>query len=412
MHPSDLEGGPERGELLEGRGGAEFRAALDRTPSALDAVRPFGRLTTPAFAPVRYRTRFVQVDLPAGQEPVVVEGELVEGRFVDPVALIEEWKQGGLLVAPPVLYLLELAAKAESLEAFLAEAEVQTASHEAGRLHRIRNTPGAWMAPLETPTLPPATTTNTYIVGGDRLMVIDPGTPFEGERERLFAFLDEMTEEGREIAGVLPTHHHPDHVGSVHEVAERYDVPMIAHPITLERLAPKNPQSIEDGQSIDLGIAPDGTAEWQLTAHHTPGHDRGHLVWIESRYHAAFAGDLCSTVSTIVIDPPEGHLATYLETLRRMLKVEMGVLYPAHGPAHREGHRLIEHYLKHRGEREEKLVTALAESRSEAELVERVYDDVKIPAVLPLAARSLRAGLEKLQEEGRAAESSGLWSLA
>lgn len=412
--PPGLSGAPARKEVIEGRGSEAFRAALDAAPRSLDHVRPFGRLTTPAFAPVRYRTRFVQVSMPEGAQASIVHGELVEGGFFRPAELLERWRGGELLIAPPVVYLLELAAAAPDLEAFLAEAEERTASHEAGRLHRIRNTPGVLMAPLETPTLPPATTTNAYVVGERRLFVVDPATPDEGERARLFRFLDELVDEGRELAGVLPTHHHSDHVGSVQEVAERYGVPVYAHPLTLERLphVPRDPRPLLDGDRLELGTAPDGSAPWGLAAYHTPGHDRGHLVLVEDRYHAALAGDLCSTVSTIVIDPPEGHLATYLGSLERMLEVPMGVLYPAHGPAHPDGHALIRHYLAHRAERESKLVASLsAEPASEPELLSTVYDDVGDPAVLPLAARSLQAGLQKLAEEGRAASVEGGWRL-
>ncbi|MDA1267112.1 MAG: MBL fold metallo-hydrolase [Planctomycetota bacterium] len=410
--PTELEGHPSRDDLLAGNANDAFRAALDRVPEVLDQVHPFGRLTTPSFAPVRYRTRFVQVALPANATPTIDEGELVEGGFFRPREVLETWRNGGMLIAPPVVYLLELAASCADMASFLTLAGERTRSHEEGRLHRIRNTPGVLMAPLKTPTLPPATTTNAYVVGERDLYVIDPATYDEEERARLYAFLDELVEEGRTLRGVIPTHHHHDHVGSVQEVAERYSVPVLAHPETLARLphAPRDPRQLVDGDELDLGASPDGTGGWKLTAYHTPGHDRGHLVLVENRYHAALAGDLCSTVSTIVIDPPEGHLATYLASLRRMLEVPMGVLYPAHGPAHRNGHQLITHYLEHRTAREEKLVAQLDHTpRSENELVALVYDDVTIPEVLPLAARSLRAGLEKLEEEGRASRSIDGW---
>lgn len=410
-----LSDAPSRELVLEGDPEGSFRAALDRSPDALCAVRPFARLTTPPFAPVLYRTRFVQIDLPPGAQPEIVPGELLEGGFFKPAELLERWLQGELLIAPPVVYLLELAVRTQDLAGFLAAARTACESHEAGVLHRVRNSPGVLMAPLITPTLPPATTTNCYVVGEQRLYVVDPATYDEVERARLFELLDDLLAEGRELAGVLPTHHHPDHVGSVQAVAERYGAPVLAHPLTLERLpsAPRDGRAIEDGHTLDLGTAPDGRSEWKLRAYHTPGHDRGHLVWIEDRYHAALAGDLCSTLSTILIDPPEGHLATYLESLERMCAVPMGVLYPAHGPAARDGHGLIEQYLAHRAAREAKLVAALGTTLcSEEHLLDRVYDDLTLDALRPVAARSLRAGLEKLAEEGRASQAGGGWCLA
>ena len=400
----------EREGLLE-RGndgaGARVRALLDGAPGALDAARPFARLTTPPFAPVLYRTRFLHVEAAASFEPTIVEGELVDGEFLTPAALLDAWRRGERLVAPPVLYMVEQLLEL-GLPRFLEEMAARSAELEAGRLHPIRNVPGILMAPLRTRTLPPATTTNAYLVGERRLFVVDPAPTDPAEQRRLFDLVDERCAGGAELVGVLVTHHHPDHVGAVEATARRYDVPVLAHAETLARLDldVENTRALADGVELPLGAAPDGAPGWVLTAHHTPGHAPGHLTFRESRYGALLAGDLVSTVSTIVIDPPDGHLATYLDSLRRTLaQVEPGgVLHPAHGPVASDGARLLRRYLEHRERREESLLRALGEETSaEEELLPRVYADVD-PELHPVAARSLRAGLEKLAEEGRAEE--------
>ena len=168
--------------------------------------------------------------------------------------------------------------------------------------------------------------------------MIDPGAPDPAEQERLFELLDELEAEGAKVECVLSTHHHPDHVGAVLAVAQRYGVLTRGHALTLTRLKGLFPElvlgePIADGDTIDLGTAPDGRAGWQLEAIFTPGHDRGHLAFRESRYGALMAGDMVSTVATIMIDPPEGHLATYMDSLERLSRVPMTTLYPAHGPA-------------------------------------------------------------------------------
>jgi glyoxylase-like metal-dependent hydrolase (beta-lactamase superfamily II) len=163
---------------------------------------------------------------------------------------------------------------------------------------------------------------------------------------------------------------------------------------------------------VPLGRSPDGRTGWELTAIHTPGHDRGHLCFAESRYGTAIVGDMLSTMSTIIVDPPEGHLATYLASLERLLTVPMTTLYPAHGPAFRDGHRLINQYLRHRRQRETALEKALQENGGTVEeLLPKVYWDAD-RKLYPFAARSLLAGLQKLQEEGRATENGGRWSAA
>jgi ribonuclease/clavin/mitogillin len=77
----------------------------------------------------------------------------------------------------------------------------------------VRFSPGVVLAPLRTPTLPPAVTTNCYIVGHERLWVVDPGSPYPDEQQRLLDLLGELQQAGKKVEGILVTHHHPDHVG-------------------------------------------------------------------------------------------------------------------------------------------------------------------------------------------------------
>ena len=82
------------------------------------------------------------------------------------------------------------------------------------------------------------------------------------------------------------------------------------------------------------------------------------------------AGDLVSTVSTIVIDPPEGHMGQYLESLERAAALlgEDAVLHPSHGPVSSDGRKLLRRYIEHRDRREEALVKALESGVSESKL--------------------------------------------
>jgi endoribonuclease LACTB2 len=380
---------------------ARIEAAATRTLSEVC------RILTPPFAPVRFDTVFFRATLPTNQTPAIWTGELVGGEFVKPREALARWVRGELRLAPPVLILLELLA-AVGLENFDATAHELTAAFAAGLLPPVRFSPGIILCPLRTPTLPPATTTNTYVIGNERIFIVDPGTPEPDEMERLLALLAELEESGRELGGILLTHHHPDHVGGLERLARETTLPVFAQRATFERLpVPLDKKDrferreLDDGATIDLGVAPDGSPNWTLTALHTPGHARGHLVFHESRYGAAVVGDMISTVSTIVIDPPEGHLATYLASLRRLGELPLSVLYPAHGPAVYDGRRVVTHYLKHRQEREDKLVAALRGGRSNLEaLLPVVYSDIS-PTLFAVAARSLAAGVDKLIEDGR-----------
>ncbi len=409
-HFAEEERATLRSALLEERGDdplARWRAATEAARGSAHGMRRVCRLTTPEFSPLRFRTLFLHATLPAGEELEIVPGELVDGRFVSPAAALADWRAGAISIAPPVLFLLEcLAAESpDPLGALCERADRGAREMASGILHPARFSPGVLCAPLRTPTVPPATTTNCYVVGERELWIVDPATYEERERRRLFEFLDGLRGEGRELRGVLVTHHHADHVGSVSAVAERYRLPVLAHARTLARIEPPpcGTRELREGDELPLGAAPDGSPDWNLVALHTPGHDQGHLAFLDSRYRSLIAGDLVSTLSTIVIDPPEGHLATYLASLRRMLELGVVVVHPAHGPAERDGPALLRHYLDHRAAREAKLHDALERGLAdEDELLAAVYDDVD-PRALGLARRSLAAGLEHLEEQGRAA---------
>ncbi|MBL9078820.1 MAG: MBL fold metallo-hydrolase [Planctomycetes bacterium] len=381
-------------------------------------LRELCRIETPPFAPVRYDTVFFHVPLEqctggtAPRRPDVWPGELRQGRFWLPSQALASWRNGDLLLVPPVVILLEHLARAASFDDFARELTATCDGYRRGRLHQVRFSPGIVLAPLRTPTLPPAVTTNCYVVGHEQLWVVDPGSPHEDEQRRLDDLLTELTRDGATVAGILVTHHHPDHIGGVRALSRARDLPVRGHPLTLSRLPQgcRAGAALDDGMRIPLGRAPDGRQGWELLAVHTPGHDRGHLCFRESRYGTMLVGDMLSTVSTIIVDPPEGHLATYLKSLERLAEAPMTTLYPAHGPAMRDGQRLVKQYLRHRRQRETALRGALGtQTLTVDELLPKVYWDAD-PKLFPFAARSLLAGLQKLQEEGFAVERDGRWS--
>src|SRR5262249_26246073 len=127
--------------------------------------------------------------------------------------------------------------------------------------------------PLRTPTLPPATRTNCYIVGESaRAVVIDPATPWSDQQEEFDAYVDAHH---IRLAEVVLTHHHVDHVGDAARVAARYGLGVAAHAETAARLRGRVEVTrlIGDGERLDYG--PSG-----LRAKHTPGHAPGHLCFV------------------------------------------------------------------------------------------------------------------------------------
>lgn len=381
----------------------------------LRGLRPACWTTTPDFAPVRYRALYATLEWPEGETLGEPSAELIGARVDGPGAWWGAWLAGRSKLVPPVVFMLEeLAARPGDLTSALANGDRRSRAVDDGALHAVRPFPGIWMAPVRTPTLPPARTTNCYLVGDRQRYVIDPATPYPDEQERLIEFLEEFGEGA--LAGVIVSHHHPDHTGAVAEVAEHFDLPVLAHPRTLERLPRPvaRPVEIGEGTRLQLGCHPaDDGQPWSLEAWHTPGHDQGHLVLRESHFGHLFGADLVSTLSTIVVEPPEGHLATYLASLERVRDASIGAILPSHGPVAPDGRRLLERFLRHRAHREAILVECLQRhgpATLEA-LLPEVYADTPREAHA-LARGSLRAGLDKLREEGRARSDGELWSSA
>lgn len=378
-------------------------ALLNYEKHFIDALdfHPICRIITPEFSPVRYETQFYWAKIPEGRNPEIMMGELTNGRFILAEDALAMWRRGELLIVPPVLMILrELAGR--SVATFAPYVNEIAESYLRGRIHRVYFTPGIQLVPLKTRTLPPATHTNSYLVGESDVYLIDPAPSDPTEQARLWDYLDEQSHEGRELKAILLTHHHSDHVGALRECSRRYGLPILAHEDTAKKMPDiEFAGFLQHGDELELGASPDGQLNWKLKVYHTPGHADGHLCFQETRYRALIAGDLISTISTIVISPPEGRLAAYLESLTFLESVVNGTLYPSHGPAVRNGRDVIRYYIEHRRERERKLLRALTRNpQSPYDLVKKVYDDVD-PGLWPLAEHSLRAGLIKLVEEGK-----------
>jgi glyoxylase-like metal-dependent hydrolase (beta-lactamase superfamily II) len=265
--------------------------------------------------------------------------------------------------------------------------------------------PGVRMLPLFSRGLPPATHTNAYLVGTEFPYLIDPGPSDPPEQERLFAALDDALS-GRRLAGVVLTHHHQDHVGAAAVCAARYAAPVLAHAQAVRFLQGKVnvDRPLADGDRLDLGPAPDGAGRWHLDAVHTPGHAPDHLNFWEPKYRLLFVGDMISTLSSVVIAPPDGDLTAYLDSLRGLLRLPARLLLPAHGSPSARPAFLLEEALAHRAKREAQLLEALrAGPRRIAEMSPEIYRG--LPAnLMRFGELQLLAGLRKLEREGRAVE--------
>ena len=355
-----------------------------------------GRWVTPPFSPRRFDTWFFLAGCPAKQEPYVTgDAELDAGEWTTAREAVARWERSEVLTAPPVLHALKTLAA--GLTDDLGERFLSVPQAHGEPVRRIEFRPGFICFPVRTPTKPPATHTNCYIVGSRELVIIDPASPYEEEQAALAACVDDLLKEGRGVREIILTHLHPDHVGGVTALVKHLGgrVSVAAHQLTAEALdgSIRVDRLIEDQEMIEL----EGEPRLSLRAMHTPGHARGHLCFYEEKTGALITGDNIVGLGSVLIDPPEGNMRDYLHSLESLRALpHLTVLFGAHGPAIGSPRAKIEEYIAHRLEREANILAAVREGAgTPAEIVARVYTDVH-PKALPMAERAVLAHLEKL----------------
>ena len=350
----------------------------------------------PTWSPVR------GVKTVLNEQDTYQERELSElhGAWVAPAAALSEWQAGRALLHPPQVHALRVMAAFRDVPSALAALRAPALMGPDFVSEDIEFQAGVRCTPLRTPTLPPATHTNCWLLGHGELLVVDPGPSDEAALQPLWRRLDGLRAAGCTVKAVVATHHHGDHVGGLGAVAGRLGVPVWAHARTADRLEVEVARRLEDGEVLTLA----GTPPMRLRVLHTPGHARGHVCLVDEASRAAVVGDMVAGQGTIVIDPPEGDMADYLAQLRRLGDLPVGVLCPAHGPVIPDGPAKLDEYLRHRAQRALLVLEATpVEGASLEAITAAAYADT--PSFLhPVAERSAEATLRMLQAAGKVAQ--------
>ena len=242
--------------------------------------------------------------------------------------------------------------------------------------------------------------TNTYLVGIDEVAVIDPGVENAAHLEAIVGC------GGDRIRWILCTHTHPDHWPGTAALKERTGAEVLAF-------------DARDGLEIDTPIG-EGfrieATEFRLKAVHTPGHASNHLCYLLEEERLLFSGDHIMQGSTVVIAPPDGDMAAYLESLAKVRALRLRSIAPGHGYLIDDPNTVIDDYVSHRLEREQQVLDAVGDGdRTTAEIVTRLYVGL-IDELVPRAQQSVHAHLRKLAGDGRvttenADDPDARWSL-
>lgn len=414
---------------------------------ATDQVFTFAHWITDRDLPKRFDVPFLVARMPEGQTPTADETEQFEPVWVRPADALERHKAGGFLLMFPTVRTLERFTAYATVDAVLAacaqEQPLFTSCPRAGLLKGQEarfmesDTPYGelalvcpdgqivhaldWQseAPVRllhnlqrlTAPNPSAMTgpgTNSYIVGdaATGYIVVDPGPRDEAHIARLHAAT------GGDIRMIVCTHSHADHspaAAPLQALCTSTKPPILGLPSapTARANAQFAPdRALADGERLVLEGASRETTH-TLRVIHTPGHAANHLCLVLEEDGLLFSGDHILNGSTTVVDPPDGHMGAYLDSLDTLDEAcatgGVDFILPAHGYVLGSARDAIAYLKMHRLRREARILAAMRAQPqgTPEEWLPVAYGDVP-QRMWPVAARSLAAHVERIRERGLA----------
>ena len=414
---------------------------------AADKVFQLAHWTADRNLPKRFAVPFLVARMPEGQEPVADESEQFEPVWVRPADALARHEAGQFFMIFPTIRTLQRLAQFADVDAVLAAVageqplwassprsgllagkEARFMEHEAPYGELALVTPNGrgehvldWQSETPVPLLknlqrltaanPGVMTgpgTNSYLVGdpGTGYIAIDPGPADKAHLERLWRAA------GGDIRMIVCTHSHPDHspgaapLQTMVAAAGRPQPPVLGLPSapTARAASQFTPdRSLQNDELLTLeGQGPEGKITHTLQVVHTPGHAANHLCLLLVEDGLLFSGDHILNGSTTVIDPPDGNMADYLDSLDRLdalcAEHDVDFIAPAHGYVLGEARAAIARLKAHRLAREAKVLAAMQAQPdgSMEDWVRLAYDDVP-ERMWPVAQRSLLAHVERIR---------------
>jgi len=414
-----------------------------------DALRVAVRWTTDRdVQPRRFDTLFLVGRVPEGQTPVADDAEQFEPVWLRAADALARFEAGTLPMIFPTLRTLRWLSAFASVEAALAACadnrphwescprgglvggkpqrfmesdlpfgELELVCPDGHMLHALdwqSEQPVQLLRHLWRLTAPNAGVmtgpgTNTYLLGSAAAgwIVVDPGPPDDTHVARI------VQATGGDVRAIVCTHSHPDHspaaapLAAACQAATGRRPPILGQPSAPTARAHSQftpDRALADGERVALA---DAEHPITLRAVHTPGHAANHVCLVVEEDGLLLSGDHVLNGSTTVIDPPDGNMAAYIDSLDRLdrecERFDVRFILPAHGHVIGSARRAVAHLKAHRLAREAKVVAAMRERpQGDADAwVPLAYADTP-KSLWPVAKRSLLAHLERIRALGLA----------
>jgi glyoxylase-like metal-dependent hydrolase (beta-lactamase superfamily II) len=253
-----------------------------------------------------------------------------------------------------------------------------------------------------------------YVVGDRDIAVIDPGPDLP---EHLDALRRAIA--GKRVSHILVTHTHSDHSPAARPLKEWTGAPTYA-------FGPHGSGKVEDGgvrmeEGGDMDFVPDVRVKdgdivrgdgFTFECVYTPGHTSNHMCFALKEEKALFTGDHIMGWSTTVVTPPDGDMAQYMASVKKLIARDDEILYPTHGAPVTDPKPFLKAYLEHRVDRENQILACLRDGvNTIPAMVARMYVDVD-KRLHPAASRSVLAHLIQLVNEGRVTKTGEEYSLS